>query len=292
MAEKHLHHIQNPLSRHDYLYVVRTGLQAKQYNFVRQAALNWLGKYPGDLEMGLVYAHALAGEGHYGLALQISTGLSMTDPEYREALVLAVELIYNLKQIPEPSKLSSSEIWQKSAGSANIDFIERESSVLAHLFALSGNAENAEISASWGAPLWIARQAMQRSDYSLAEQLIAESFSQGGNHPLIGALHLELLSSKPGVGNQQMLDAGQKYSQRWPDTLQIMLRYADCLLQAGRSDQAVSLLHQAASRDVAGQVAKRIWGSEHVYRTLWSDLMQTRLNIMVPAIVTAVLGWN
>ena len=293
MAEKNIHPIQNPLSRREFLDLVRAGLQVKQYPFVRQAALTWLGTYPGDLEMGLIYAQALAGEGHDQLSLQIAQGLTTADPEFIEAVNFASELILRLMQNPErPSFSPVSHPHQVKRDEARRGSYETGNDLLAHQFALTGKSINNEVSASWGAPLWIARQAMLRGDYTLAEQLVEESISQGVNHPLVGVLHLELLSKKPeGEKNARQLIA-HSYNQRWPDTLQVMLRYADALLKIGRSDQTVALVHQAASRDVAGQVIRRMWGADHAYMALWPPSLQVRINIMVPGIVMAVLGWN
>jgi len=37
------------LSRRDYLQIVDAALQSESYRFARQAALTWLGIFPGDL---------------------------------------------------------------------------------------------------------------------------------------------------------------------------------------------------------------------------------------------------
>jgi hypothetical protein len=71
-----------------------------------------------------------------------------------------------------------------------------------------------------------------------------------------------------------------------------MLQLANWSLERGQSDQAVALLHQAASRDVAGQVVRRMWGVDHPFRTLWPERLQLKLTLMVPAVVLANLGWN
>lgn len=293
MAEKLTHPILKPLSRRQYLDLVQAGLKLKQYTFVRQAALNWLGIYPGDLKMGLIYAQSLAGDGHYGLAFKVAQGLAAADPEYLEAVNLGVDVVRLLVQNQENSTTPGlTSALPEPAQKPKTQYFSLEKDLLAHQFALSGNSRKEEITASWGAPLWIARQAAEHSDLSLAEQLIEEIIHQGVEQPLLGVLHMQIISQKEDLDLSKKLALAETYRQRFPDTLQIMLHYAQLLLQAGRSDQAVTLLHQAASRDIAGQVIKRMWNERHPYQTLWPDSFQSRVNLMVPGVIMAVLGWN
>ncbi len=51
-------------------------------------------------------------------------------------------------------------------------------------------------------------------------------------------------------------------------------------------------MHQAAARDVGGQVVRRMWGAVHPFRSLWPERLELELGLLVPAEVTARLGWN
>ncbi len=64
------------------------------------------------------------------------------------------------------------------------------------------------------------------------------------------------------------------------------------LMSGGEPEKAVALLHEAASGDVGGQIAARMWGAEHPYRSLWPDRLDIDLDIPIPASVSAILGWN
>jgi hypothetical protein len=63
-------------------------------------------------------------------------------------------------------------------------------------------------------------------------------------------------------------------------------------MESGDAHQAVALLHQAAARDVSGQVSRRLWGERHPYRSLWPEDLELSLDMQVPAGVAAGLGWN
>ena len=167
-----------------------------------------------------------------------------------------------------------------------------ESLVNAHQFALRGGDQECEISASWGAQVWLARKAVEQNDHTIAKQLIEEVLSHEPPHPLVGVVHLQLLASNLDLSWQAKLAIARSYHERWPDTIAIMLRLAEILVEVDQPDLAVALLHQAAARDVEGQVFDRVWGRTHAYRLLWPDNLRLRMSIMVPAIVQAMLGWN
>jgi hypothetical protein len=59
------------------------------------------------------------------------------------------------------------------------------------------------------------------------------------------------------------------------------------------------MLHQAVSKDIAGQVPRRMWGEHHQYLSLWPDMIEvyntnpnSPQNIPIPAAVASSLGWN
>ena len=101
MTERTAHFMQRPLTRAEYLQVVRTGLVARQYTFARQAVLNWLGTYPGDLQAALYYAQALTGEQRPALTARILHGLCVADPEFIEAVDAYSEVLAQLKSVPD-----------------------------------------------------------------------------------------------------------------------------------------------------------------------------------------------
>jgi hypothetical protein len=107
------------------------------------------------------------------------------------------------------------------------------------------------------------------------------------------------MSKDKTLSEQGLRSLAEAYHNRWPKCVQFMLYLADLDMGSGATDQAVLLLHKAVSSDITGQVAIRLWGMDHPYKTLWptsieiSDLgINTPQNIPVPASVAALLGWN
>jgi hypothetical protein len=89
-----------------------------------------------------------------------------------------------------------------------------------------------------------------------------------------------------------VLHLAQIYQERWPDCLPVNLLLAEAHLELANEPEAVRLLHLGVSNDSAGQVARRLWGENHSYRSLWPDDMVILFNQPVPAAVAAKLGWN
>lgn len=285
--------LNKPLSRNEYLQVVRTGLLAHQYSFSRQALLNWLATYPGDLEAGLYYAQSLIGERYYSQAVQVLLGLTYADPEYAEAVETFVNLIDQVKtDCQPPESLLETILYSAKTCQVNLSLIEPlEGMVRNHWFALKGSGNDTNFAASWGEPIFTARQALIERNFGLAGELIKDLLTAEPAHPLIAITHLRILGNSD-TSQDLRYTTVKNYSQRWPDNLEIMLRLADWSMERSESDQAVALLHQSVSRDVTGQVIRRVWGDDHPFRTMWPENLELKMNVMIPAVVAAVLGWN
>ena len=57
------------LSRTSFIQLLDAAFAARSFRFGRQAALAWLAIYPGDLQVNLLQAKLLLGEGKTGQAL-------------------------------------------------------------------------------------------------------------------------------------------------------------------------------------------------------------------------------
>jgi len=286
MTVRNMHFLHRPLARSEYFSIIQSGLAANQYPFVRQAILSWLAAYPGDLKAGLLYAQLLIGEQRYSQAVRVLQGLCEADPEYFEAVDILQEVIQTARvnlvnpslTVHPPSEMEK--------------IVALQAIAQAHRFALDGHKLSQDQSVAWGGPVGLARQAIQNKDWSLADALLGEALGQETTHPLIGVTHLQFLALNPSAAPEIRYQIAHDYHERWPDTLQFMLYLADWTFDGVQSGPAVALLHMAAARDVDGQVARRMWGAKHPYRSLWPDRLELKLNSMVPAVVTAMLGWN
>ena len=54
---------QKTLSREIFLQVLESSLKVRSFRFTRDAALEWLSNYPGDLMVGWYYAQSLIYDG-------------------------------------------------------------------------------------------------------------------------------------------------------------------------------------------------------------------------------------
>jgi tetratricopeptide (TPR) repeat protein len=258
---------QQMISRKTALNILRAAISAHEFRFARETALAWLTIYPGDLLVGLLYAQALAGEKRYTQAIPVLEGLCEADPEFLQAaeLLLQIEMETAARQLPD---------------------------ALAYVLALGGKIGEQETVATWGRQLWFSRVALKRGNFEQAEQLIRQALAANPPTPLVAVTHLQILEAQGHASLQAKRSLGEFYRQTWPNCLQCTLLLADWLMDSGEADKAVALLHEAAARDVDGQVARRLWGTEHNYQTIWPEQLEISLTVPVPAGVAAILGWN
>ncbi len=265
---------QQPLKRATLLTLVRTALTVGEAHYAQRAALAWLAAYPGDLLISLLQAQALYQGGSPKSALTIIEGLITADPEFFEAQDLLTSV---QKAIGDPL-----------AG-------ETAGNVLA-----LGGAPDPRIPLPKGAhALQRARQSLARGSLAEAEALVHQVLPTNPVHPLGAVTHLRVLYASRKLPTQAICSLAQSYHERWPDCLLFMLILADTLMEGGESDMAVALLHQAAAKDVAGQIPNRLWGTGHPYASLWPEMLEIQAfgptspqEIPIPAAVAAVMGWN
>jgi len=236
-----------PWTRTFLMTVLRAAITAGETRFARQATLIWLAAYPGDLPVKLVRAKALLGGGHHHQAITILQQLCRMDPENIEAQ----------KLLSKTSSRLGTEGGEVAQGC---------------VLALGGkpNATGAKTTSPvWSKTLQNSRKAIQEGQLKKAERHFNQVLTEDPHTALAAITHLQLIRAKDDTPKPSILLLAQHYHERWPDCLQIMLILAEEQMDCGESQQTVALLHKAASLDVTGQVAKRLWGSGHPYQSLW-----------------------
>ena len=278
-----------PLPRSSYLLVVQAALQVGQVRFAREAVLEWLGQTPGDLQASLLYAQALLAEkpgaapqaeqraAARSAALIVLRGLCLTDPEYLEA---AETWLWAEAGLQKASEALPENAAQQSA------------LLRANVYALTGKTNGNETLSGWGAPVWMARQALFAGQLEQSKGWLRQALSEELPTPLAHVTHLRLLQADPTAPLPVRHKTAERYTRLWPDSLACMLFLADWSMEGGDAGAAVALLHQAAARDVGGQVAQRLWGAQHPYQRLWPEQIELTLSQAIPADVAAALGWN
>lgn len=290
------------INRDQFISLLRAALSIDESRFARQAALAWLGSFPGDLQVNLHYAQALTKAGQPDRALPVLDHISQCDPEYLEAIEALVQA-QAIQQFQTPSEnkanFTSPTIANPIGGQIG--------NQIGWLMALGGSPDivrgmglsypvlREKSLVGWSRALSKARQAFEQGELEQAEREIHEALPAEGSTPLVDVIHLRILNARMRENNtssQMLRSLAAYYRQRWPDCIHFTLLLADALMGGGEPEKAVALLHEAAAGDVAGQVAIRLWGANHPYRSLWPDRLEIDLDLPIPASVSAILGWN
>ncbi len=269
-------HLTPPLSgeawtRQQLLDILKIAAAVNEYGFIKKSALSWLSVYPGDLEISLYHASSLCRDRQAELARSEVEKICLSDPEFLEAQKMRASMIRK-NQSPD-------------AGS------------IGELYALDPENEFFRGEETQNLPPWAPRLAQLHSALreNLSEkalEMLPDLLAANPSSPLVAVTHLKMMLGDPNTPKTALLQMAEHYHQKWPETIASGLIYAEALSQTGKSDQAVGMLHKAASLDIAGQVPARIWGKDHPYQSLWPDSPQAYVDARIPAAVAAALGWN
>jgi hypothetical protein len=277
----------HPMSRDLLLTLLDAALRTYELRYARRLCTAWLAIYPGDLQVNLLNARAFYMEKTTELqlhALPILEELCKLDPEYLEAQ----ELLAAVQQL---------------AGSSNHLIAKACVNALTHGHAVK--TEKNEQLSSWAKYVYEARTALNNvrsGDYQQiekAEYFIHKALIENPDTPLAAVIHLRLIKSKASMPKLAVRSLAQIYHERWPDCLQFLLTLSNELMESGESNLAVNMLHQAVSKDISGQVPRRMWGNHHQYVSIWPVCLEASntspnspQNIPIPAAVASSLGWN
>lgn len=266
--------------------LLHTALAVGETRYARRIALAWLASYPGDLPVSMLNAQALLDENHPKQAVELLEKICQVDVEYLKAF----------------------EILDEAQQKANL---ERSADLTGIIYALGGSLPSSEQVPDWAVHLRGARQARRLGFLDRAHDLILRAQVDKSDCCQIAVSHLQILADRatttltnPGehgavltqttnlpttLAIRSMADA---YRDRWPSCLQLSLLLAQSLIDCNDDEAAVSLIHFSVAQDVTGQVATRLWGANHLYRTLWPNNLSIQHDQPVPAAVAASLGWN
>ncbi|HMN60339.1 MAG TPA: hypothetical protein PJ988_08245, partial [Anaerolinea sp.] len=252
----------NVISREKFLDMLDAAMACEAYRFGRQAVLSWLAIYPGDLQVTRLHAEMLAGDHKTEQAVTVLERLGGVDAEYLEAYETLARITYQ----GNPAKFKHAISMMKVLG--------------------------AEVPAEYGLEYWAAellaaRTCLANGDADRAQELLNQALGRD-NHPALACVdHLHLVAK---MGDAQtLLELAKMYQGQYPNNLNILLYQVDALMDLGNESEAVHLLHRCVSMDSAGQVARRLWGDEHAYKSIWPDEMAVMFDIPVPAEVSVRL---
>ncbi len=257
------------MKRSDLLQLLEAGLAAGQPAYVRQAAQRYLLDWPGDLAVQLALARAYAAEGRAHTAVDMLTSLVAADPEAAAAHRLLAD---QQRVLIDPNAAALAE------ASAHV---------------LDGLGQRGALP-DWAMAARAAYLADHIGDWDTAQReaqlALRAAPTPGGGVPLVSLLAVSAVWHAGRLDLARPLVDG--FHARWPEVVAFRLCLAESLMAAGDHTQAIGLLHDAASKDVGGQVVVRHWGKNHPYRALWDNAASPSLPGPLPAELMAMLGLN
>lgn len=253
------------MTREQFLKVLNAAIKGLSYRFARQAAVEWLKEYPGDLEVSYLLAKSLQNEGKTSDAKALLLKVVAHDPEYLDAQKLLANLL-------------------KGSGTAQAE------AAAGSVYVLGGEQIFDSPLPEWVQVLKTARDACESGSMEEAEQAIHRAVSMNPDFPLAGILHIKISS----VIHDEMTvtQLSQLYHDRWPECLHFALYLAENKIRTDDEAGAVNLLRHCVVSDALGQVPSRIWGEDHPYRPLWPDTFEIHFDLPIPAGTVSQLGWN
>lgn len=254
-----------PVDRSQLLPILNAAINVGEYRFVRQTALSWLAAYPGDLGINLIYSKALFGENKNQYAIPILESMVKLDPEFEEAIEL---------------KMLVDQVNQADAVAAD----------MAAYYALTGQVQSGFAAPAWAKLALDARICVEKGDLDDAEDLVQQSIMLEPSSVLSAVTHLRILYGRKEF--QTLKSLATLYHNRWPEVIQFSLMLAIAGMQDGEDSESVALLHKVVTQDASGQVAIRLLGENHPYKSLWPAKMEMRFSQAVPSSVAGALGWN
>ena len=237
--------------------IIRAAIDRSELDYARRMAEQWLSAQPGHLAMSVLLAKTLLAQGDRDTAGQILQEVLQADPESVDALQLQAEL--------HEQEANLDLAWATAATLRQIapDDV-RPSSKLAGLAARTPTAKGLRSRAS---AAYVRRLALVPALAALERRWRAGEIRQAQ------AQAQELLAA-------------------YPKLIKAHLILADCLMADREEVQAVAHIHQAASLDPGGQVARRLWDGSQPYVGAWPAAEIAGVSGPLPHPVAAALGWN
>jgi hypothetical protein len=260
-----------PWTRDRLIELLGVAAAVGEYSFIRKTALSWLAAFPGDLPLQLIHAQATARDLGSPQALPLVEKLCLEDPVYAEAQQLRVELAPQ----DETSRGWYGEFYGLMPGQR-----------------MFRDPKIKKLLPSWAEALAQMRKKLRENDIQGGLNQLPTLLGSDPGSSLAAITHLELLVKDPDTPEQALRQLAEHYHRKYPECLAAILLLAETMIKGGQSDAGVAMLHKAASGDITGQVAVRLWGEGHPFQHLWPEDLETYLEIPIPARVSGAMGWN
>jgi tetratricopeptide (TPR) repeat protein len=264
------------------LTVIHAALASGQADYARVTAEHLLEAQPGHLAASVALARTLMTLGQDAAAEAQLVRVLQVDPEDAAAWQV-------LGELRERHGVRTGA-W--NAAAAGLVLNPRDRRLHERLVALSATTAGAppKSAPAWLDALMRARMALEGGRYAEARAEAATTLAYAID-PLPALLQLEAIWRLADLIIARRL-AEQLLTQH-NRLVKPRLILAECLFAQGtQAERAVAILHEASGLDPAGQVALRLWGENHRFRSLWPAPEPLLGAGPLPAPVAAALGWN
>lgn len=251
--------------RDQFLKLLEGAYAARSFRFGRQAALAWLAIYPGDLDVNLMQAKMVLGEGKENQVISMLDRILRFDPEHADTHRLMAAVTDGADQAR----------WKNSVTS---------------LVALREGKPGGEGVLPWGQLVRQAHQELDRCSYDAAWAAMQQVLEMGEPAPVAKIMHLRLAQATEDAVTLNKL--AEQYYKTNKDCLQYNLYLADSLMKLSNEGEAVRLLHKSMSMDASGKVPARLWGRKNPYQSIWPEKLSLKLDLAIPAEVANKMGWT
>ncbi|MDP2965769.1 MAG: C25 family cysteine peptidase [Pelolinea sp.] len=249
-------------SRNNFEKINTTGIKVGEFSFLKELINNWTAQYPNDLRCEYFLASIAHLESKPRDAVEHLTGLLMRDPENVEAY----ELLYK------------------------VDDVQDKKAVASFIHVLTGKIDDISTIFPWAVTLRAVRNGIRKGELANSEKLLRNLLGQEDNNPLVAIEHCRLSSIKD--DSPLFRHLSEIYSNRWPECLQFKLFSVLAMIRTNEEVEAVKILHSCVSYDPEGVVARRMFGADHEFFSLWLKDQFIDLDIQIPSSIAVALKWN
>ena len=226
------------INQQDFQTALKASFNTGEYRFARELLNQWLEKYPNDLE-----------------AQYFQAKLHILHRDERKGNAILGEILEK-----DPENLDCIQLLRRN-GSGDIKYY---SSVI---FVHTGEAEHINAIYPWATTLRAIRKEIRKRNYGHAEKLLSSAISESPENILVALEHARLFENiKDNVTSRHILEI---YTKRWPDCLQFKLLLASNLFTSHDESEAVAILHSCARSDPGGLTARRLFGSNHTFLSIF-----------------------
>ncbi len=249
------------IDQNEFHKAVIAGIQTGEYQFALSLVERWLEKYPQDIEAEVLEAQILINKRITRKGKAILEHVLDKDPENIQAIRL-------LKKIdPTDSKFYNSV-----------------------LFMLIGEAHKIRDIHPWATFIRSLHNEIRKNNFKNAEKLLLRAIHDDPDNIYVALEHAKLfIKMKDAATNKHLLKI---YTNRWPSCIAFKLFSALNFFKSHEESESLALLHECSRLDPGGVLARKIFGSDHAFLSIFTDNQTVDYLGDIPTSVAITFKWT